>query len=102
MTPNTAGDQLQGTLSEETVSREDFDKMSSDLTRAKNLLVRLWDKHPEARAQIEGSTGSWFVWGADRSGTSLSDAIMKANLDGLLDSAIGAEERAALTRKPAK
>lgn len=53
----------------EPVAREDFDKMSSDLTRAKNLLVRLWDKHPEGRAQIEGATGSWFVWGQDRDAT---------------------------------
>lgn len=36
------------------VARADFDKMSGDLTRAKNLLVRLWDKHPAARAQPQG------------------------------------------------
>lgn len=47
------------------VSREDFDKMSSDLTHAKNLLVRLHSKHPEARGQIEGNTRDWFAWGVD-------------------------------------
>ena len=51
------------------VPRADWEKMRDDLTRAKNLIVRLWNKHPEARAQIEGSTGSWFVWGQDRDAT---------------------------------
>lgn len=50
----------------EPVARDDFDKLSADLTRAKNLLVRLHAKHPEVRAQIEGCTGPWFVWGVDR------------------------------------
>lgn len=44
-------------------------RLKDDLTRAKNLLVRLWNKHPAARAQIEGSTGSWFIWGVDRDAT---------------------------------
>lgn len=55
--------------SEPMVPREDFDAMSANLSRAKNLLVRLWQKHPDARAQIEGSTGAWFVWGEDRDAT---------------------------------
>jgi BMFP domain-containing protein YqiC len=57
---------VQPLRSADVVTREDFDKIVGDLTRAKNLLVRLHDKHPNARAQIEGSTGSWFVWGVDR------------------------------------
>jgi len=41
-------------------------KLSSDLTKAKSLLVRLWNAHPATRPMIEGATGSWFVWGVDR------------------------------------
>ena len=41
-------------------------KLSSDLTKAKKLLVRLWNAHPAARPMIEGATGLWFVWGVDR------------------------------------
>ena len=50
----------------DTVSREDFDRMSGQLTAAKNLLMRLYNKHPETRARIEAGTGSWFAWGHDR------------------------------------
>lgn len=39
---------------------------SEQLTKAKNLLVRLWDCHPSTRPMIEGATGSWFVWSANR------------------------------------
>ena len=39
---------------------------SEQLTKAKNLLVRLWDCHPSTRPMIEGATGSWFVWGTNR------------------------------------
>jgi len=48
------------------VAREDFDKLSADLTRAKNLVVQLHNVHPATRAMIEDATGSWFVWGQDR------------------------------------
>lgn len=58
----------------EAVSREDFDKLSADLTRAKNLLVRLHSKFPETRSQIEGSTGTWFIWGTDRDAASPPEA----------------------------
>lgn len=57
---------------QDTVAREDFDKLSQDLTRAKNLLVNLYDQiardpSPEKlRGMIERRTGSWFVWGVDR------------------------------------
>ena len=53
-------------MTNDQVSREDFHKISSDLTRSKNLLVRLWDKHPYARKMIEAATGDWFVWGVDQ------------------------------------
>lgn len=39
---------------------------SEQLTKAKNLLVRLWDCHPSTRPMIEGATGSWFAWGTNR------------------------------------
>lgn len=39
---------------------------SADLTKAKNLLVRIWNAHPVARSMIQGATGRWFVWGVDR------------------------------------
>ena len=42
------------------------DDLSESLTRAKRLLVKLYDKFPETRSMIEGHTGSWFVWGVDR------------------------------------
>jgi hypothetical protein len=45
---------------------EDAQRLSTDLTRAKALLVRIYDRHPEARSLIEASTGQWFVWGQDR------------------------------------
>lgn len=67
------------------VARADFDKMSGDLTRAKNLLVRLWDKHPAARAQIEASTGSWFVWGQDRDAPAAVGASVQPVLASLSD-----------------
>jgi hypothetical protein len=66
----------------ESPTREDFDRLSADLTRAKNLLVRLHSKHPEARAQIEGSTGSWFIWGTDRDASHPITAAARASLKG--------------------
>lgn len=42
---------------------------SAEFTRAKNLIVRLWNTHPSTRPMIEGATGSWFVWGTDRNAT---------------------------------
>lgn len=49
------------------VSREDFDKMSGDLTRAKRLIVDLAKQGDgRVRAMIEARTGTWFVWGQDR------------------------------------
>jgi uncharacterized protein YqgV (UPF0045/DUF77 family) len=40
--------------------------LSEDLSKAKNLLIRIYNKHPETRSMIEKSTGTWFVWGQDR------------------------------------
>lgn len=63
------------------VPREDFDKMSADLTRAKNLLVRLWDCHPSTRPMIEGATGNWFVWGVNREAAAAPGAASNAQDD---------------------
>lgn len=71
-TPSAAAS-IKPDVQGEAVSRADFDARTADLTRAKNLLVRLYDKHPAARAQIEASTGKWFVWGVDR-GAALKEA----------------------------
>lgn len=43
---------------------------SEQLTKAKRLIVDVWQRHPEARGLIEARTGRWFVWGDDRDGVS--------------------------------
>lgn len=68
-------------LTGETVLRSDFDKLLADLTGAKNLLVRLYAKHPDARAQIEGSTGNWFVLGTDRDSSGVDTPLSGEPID---------------------
>jgi hypothetical protein len=61
---------------------EDAQRLSTDLTRAKALLVRIYDRHPEARSLIEASTGQWFVWGQDRGAARASTRPADARKDG--------------------
>ena len=49
-----------------TEQESDSAHYSAQLTKAKRLIVDVWQRHPDARSLIEARTGSWFVWGDDR------------------------------------